>query len=146
MAGMGISLKWRRRFLDTAQLVAGWSKDPSSKVGAVIVRPDRTIAAVGFNGFPRGVVDGADRLGDRNEKLLFTLHAELNAILSAKEPLMGCYLFVWPLPPCCQCAGAIIQSGIQAVICPATEPERWKESITAGKKALFEAGVELHLV
>ena len=44
--------KWDARFLDLAVYVADWSKDPSTKVGAVLVRPDRTIAALGFNRFP----------------------------------------------------------------------------------------------
>jgi len=46
---------WHDRFFAMADLVGSWSKDPSTKVGAVIIRPDRTIASVGYNGFPRGV-------------------------------------------------------------------------------------------
>lgn len=60
--------KWDGRFLDLAVLVGEWSKDPSTKVGAVLVRPDRTIAAVGFNGFPRGVLDHPERYEDRPTK------------------------------------------------------------------------------
>ena len=131
-----MTASWRRRFIDLAAHVAQWSKDPSTQVGAVVVRPDKTIASIGFNGFARGVDDDRERLNDREQKLLFSLHAELNAILSAKEPLVGCSLFVWPLPPCAQCAGAIIQSGIKAVYGPADGPERWKESCGAAKKAL----------
>ena len=57
--------KWDERFIELARLVAAWSKDPSTKVGAVIVRPDRTVASVGFNGFARGVDDTEERLNDR---------------------------------------------------------------------------------
>ena len=78
--------KWIARFSDLAKEVSSWSKDPSSRVGAVIVRPDRTVASVGFNGFPRGVEDSQDVIADRDAKLLRTIHAELNAILAAKEP------------------------------------------------------------
>ena len=49
------SNKWETRFLEMARLVSGWSKDPSTKVGAVIVRPDKTIASVGYNGIAIGV-------------------------------------------------------------------------------------------
>lgn len=48
--------KWDARFLDLAVFIGDWSKDPSTKVGAVLVRPDRTIAGLGFNGFPRGQI------------------------------------------------------------------------------------------
>ena len=48
---------WDMRFAQLAKLVSLWSKDPSTKVGSVIVRPDKTIASVGFNGFPKGVPD-----------------------------------------------------------------------------------------
>ena len=48
-----------------AQLVASWSRDPSTQCGAVIVRPDKTVAAVGFNGFPRGADDSPALYPDR---------------------------------------------------------------------------------
>jgi dCMP deaminase len=110
------SEKWDRRFLDLAHHIAGWSKDPSTKVGAVIVRPDYTIASQGYNGFPRGVDDSLPIYEDRPLKLLRTVHAELNAILSAREPLHGCTVYVTPLCPCANCAAAIIQAGITRVV------------------------------
>lgn len=104
--------KWHERFFDLAELVGSWSKDPSTKVGAVIIRPDRTIASVGYNGFPRGV---GDIYTTRDDKLLRTVHAEANAIMSAREPLHGYTIYVTPLHPCANCAGLIIQSGIKVV-------------------------------
>lgn len=103
---------WHERFFALADLVGSWSKDPSTRVGAVIVRPDRTIASVGYNGFPRGV---ADIYTTREDKLLRTVHAEANAIISAREPLHGYTLIVTPLHPCANCAALIIQSGIKYV-------------------------------
>ena len=103
---------WHKRFFDMADLVGSWSKDPSTKVGAVIVRPDRTIASVGYNGFPRGV---EAVYTTRDAKLLRTVHAEANAILAAQEPLRGYTLYVTPLHPCANCAAFIIQSGIMQV-------------------------------
>ena len=44
--------KWKLRFLGLSEYIAQWSKDPSTKVGAVIVRPDKSIVSMGFNGFP----------------------------------------------------------------------------------------------
>jgi len=103
---------WHKRFFAMADLVASWSKDPSTKVGAVIVRPDRTIASVGYNGFPRGV---DDVYTNREDKLLRTVHAEANAILSAHEPLTDYTIYVTPLHPCANCAAFIVQSGITSV-------------------------------
>lgn len=136
--------KWIARFSDLAKEVATWSKDPSSQVGAVIVRPDRTVASVGFNGFPRGVEDSSFLIENRDAKLLRTIHAELNAILAAKEPLVGYSIFVWPFQPCAQCAAAIIQSGIKEVYCPYNDhiaQERWSESFKAALQMFDEARV-----
>lgn len=136
--------KWIARFSGLAKDVASWSKDRGTQVGAVIVRPDRTVASLGFNGFPRGVDDSMDRINNRNTKLLFTLHAELNAILASKEPLNGYSLFVWPFQPCAQCAGAIIQSGIKEVYFPYNDHishERWGESFKAALQMFDESRV-----
>lgn len=139
-----MNAKWQARFINLAKEVAGWSKDSGTQVGAVIVRPDRTVASIGFNGFPRGVEDRPENIVNRDTKLLRTIHAELNAILAAKEPLNGYSLFVWPFQPCAQCAAAIIQSGIKEVYCPYNDHmshERWSESFKAALQMFDEAGV-----
>ena len=152
--------KWTARFINLAEHVAGWSRDPSSKVGAVIVRPDRSIASVGFNGFARGVQDLPFRLNDRVTKLQYTVHAELNAILTAHEPLKNYAIYVWPFQPCAQCAASIIQAGIKNVFYPAlcrknadpsTDPkdmstDRWADSFFAARTMFREAGVVLHML
>ena len=93
-------MKWDYRFLDLAAVVASWSKDGSTKVGAVITDPDHRVVSLGFNGFPRGL-DDVDL--PREEKLRRTLHAEENALLFASRPLDGCSIFVTH-PPCARCA------------------------------------------
>jgi dCMP deaminase len=142
-----IEAKWQGRFIKLAEEISTWSKDPSSQVGAVIVRPDRTIASIGFNGFPRGVKDSYERIANRDTKLLFTIHAEMNAILSAKEPLKGYSLFVWPFQPCAHCAASIIQAGIKDVYCPFNAHldsyERWADSFKAALKMFDEAEVRV---
>ena len=97
-------MKWETRFLQLAKHVSTWSKDPSTKCGAVIVRPDRTVASIGFNGLPRNVDDSPERLLDRDKKLSYIVHAEANAILTAREPLNNCVVYIWPMQPCCHCA------------------------------------------
>src|SRR3990172_2103187 len=80
---------WDSRFLRLAEFVAQWSKDPNTKVGAVIVDGTHRIVSLGFNGFPRGV-DDDERLRNRELKLKLMVHAEMNAILFAGRALDGC--------------------------------------------------------
>ena len=131
---------WHKRFFDMADLVGSWSKDPSTKVGAVIVRFDRTIVSVGYNGFPRGV---DDTYGTREDKLLRTVHAEANAILTAQEPLHGCIMYVTPLHPCANCAGLIIQSGIEGVHykASAASSPAWEDHFNVMRQMFTQAGV-----
>lgn len=139
---------WDERFLALAKLVSSWSKDPSTKVGAVVVRPDRTVVSLGYNGFPRGTEDYHQLLNDRETKLRRTVHAEVNAILTAAEKLSGCSLYVTPLHPCAACAGIIIQSGIKRVVAHlAREPNpSWAEDFKAATRMFKEAGVDVALV
>lgn len=138
--------KWVERFINLAAHVATWSKDPSSQVGAVIIRPDRSVASVGFNGLPRAVSDDPARLTHRETKLLYTVHAELNAILAAREPLHGYSIVVYPFQPCAACAAAIIQAGISEVICPQSAESRWEESFKAARTMFHEAGTVVRWV
>jgi dCMP deaminase len=139
--------KWDFRFLALAQHIAQWSKDPSTKVGAVIVRPDRTIASMGFNGFARGVADLPERIADRPTKLMLTVHAEENAILSAHERVAGHWLYSSHFP-CVNCASRIVQAGIGRVIAMTTKEymERWAESVANSRVVFAEAGIHMDVV
>lgn len=140
--------KWDERFLQLAKHAASWSKDPSTQVGAVVVRRDRTVASMGFNGFPWGVEDSQERLEDRDTKYKLVVHAEANALLFAREPLFNCSLFC-TLQPCSTCTGLIIQSGIARVVAarPTEEQqERWGADMELAERMFTEAGVELVLV
>ena len=79
---------WDARFLEVAVLVSKWSKDPSTKVGAVIAK-GKFVVSLGFNGHPARVADSAERLEIREIKYRTIIHAEINAILSAGKPLEG---------------------------------------------------------
>ena len=57
-----MTTKWDLRFIGLAQHNSTWCKDPSTKVGCVVVGEDREIRSTGFNGFPRGIDDDEDRL------------------------------------------------------------------------------------
>lgn len=135
---------WDRWYIELAAFVAGRSRDPSTKVGAVIVRPDKTIASVGFNGFPRGVSDDPALYANREEKYKRVVHAEMNAILTAREPLHG-YTMYLSLMPCERCAVHVIQAGIKSVVAQAPSPEqseRWADAMATAIALFEEAGVE----
>ena len=132
--------------VEMAQHVAKLSKDPSTKVGAVIFDAKRRFVSAGYNGFPRGVADDGWRLNSRDVKYKLTRHAEANAIAFATGALDGATLVV--THPCCtQCAGAIIQAGIAHVMWPAPSEEfrsRWSEDIALSDMMFREAGVTVH--
>lgn len=136
--------KWNERFMAIADLVATWSKDESTKVGAVIVRPDRTICSTGFNGFARNVSDAAELYADRDVKLSRIIHAELNAILTAPEPVKGYRIYV-TRPPCAHCAATLIQAGVGSVVFRSGDEAfsaRWAESLRAATQMFAEAEVQ----
>lgn len=136
---------WDRRFLSLAAHVSTWSKDPSTKCGAVIVRGDRTIASLGFNGFARGLYDSPEVLEIRDEKYKRIIHAEMNAILFLREVSTADFtLYTWPLPPCCRCAAHLCQTGIGRVVAPRGAGAVWDRMGVQLTRSLFrEAGIEL---
>lgn len=115
---------WDNRFIALAEHIASWSKDPSTQVGAVIVDDKKRIVSVGFNGYPMGIPD--DDLDNRQSKYGKIIHAEQNAILFSKKDLTGFTIYVWPMPPCTQCASTIIQSGITRVVTCCANAEQFK--------------------
>ena len=140
--------KWDKRFIDLAYLVSSWSRDPSTKCGAVIVDPHKRIVSVGFNGFPRGTNDDEQLYADRKEKYPRVVHAEQNAILFSKRDITNCTIYVVPMLPCSQCAAAIIQSGITQVIAVAADPKtacRW-DNFRTSMKMFDEAGVTYKII
>jgi len=138
-------MNWKERFIQLAKHISLWSKDPSTKVGAVIVDSKNRIISTGFNGLPRGVTDTHERLNNRELKYPRIVHAEMNAILNAKSSVEGCTLYVFPIPPCSECAKAIIQAGIKKVIFRdyGGGVEKWSESFMVSKEMFEESGVKV---
>lgn len=147
-------LNWHRYFIDMAFLVAGKSKDRSTRVGAVIIGPDNEVRSTGYNGFPRGVDDDVNERHERPTKYLYTEHAERNAIFNAARhgvALAGCRLYLNSEPcPCADCTRAIIQSGIKMVIGPnITFPGKgdlWIQQQEAALNMLKEGGVSRTII
>ena len=140
-----MSEKWDVRFVKLAMHIANWSKDPSTKVGCVVVGEDREIRSTGFNGFPRGIKDDEERLLDREQKYPLICHAEENAIMHAARigvSLKGTTAYVtWP--PCSRCSRSLIQAGVSEVIYPSNVqiPDRWQSDFKIASEMMNEAGI-----
>lgn len=134
--------------LELARLVAGWSKDPSTQVGAVIADGSHRVVAVGYNGFPAGMADTPARYADKTEKYARIIHAEMNALLFMREhPTADMTLYTWPLPPCDRCAVMLLQAGLRHVVTPATWPQRhWEPAVARAQSYIEELGGTLRRV
>ena len=136
-------IKWDDRYIELARTMAIFSKDPSTKTGAVITM-NNAVIAMGFNGFPRGIADD-ERLNDRETKYKIIIHCEENAAITAARDLHGATLYTWPFPSCAPCASRAIQRGFVRVVAPHIPDElmeRWGSDIELTEQLFREAGVE----
>lgn len=136
--------KWDHRFLKLAVEVSTWSKDPSTKVGVVIVNY-RRIVSTGYNGFPSGMSDADELYFDRAEKYERVMHAEANAIIQAQQSVNGMIMYCSALP-CHKCALAIIQAGIVRVVSYQPQADllsRWRDSFNRMYDYFKESGVSV---
>lgn len=140
------STKWDERFIELAELVGSWSKDPSTQVGAVIVDTNNRIVSIGFNGFPKGVQDTEERLLDKDKKYAIVVHAEANALMFANSSVEGCTLYTYPFQPCSRCAGLIIQSGIKRIVSISNNNKNWEENFKLSRQLFKESGIILEYV
>lgn len=131
---------WTDRFLFLAEQVAQWSKDLSSKVGAVAVDSSRRIIETGYNGLPRGVNDLPERM-ERPAKYLWTSHAEENLVAhAARDRLFGTTVYVTHLC-CCRCARMLINAGVNKVVCGGGVTRMPQEEFDIAMQMFQEAGV-----
>ena len=142
---MEAQLNWDEYFMGMAVLSSLRSKDPSTKVGAVIVNDEKKVVSIGYNGMPRHIED-EDLTWNKGEgldsKYLYVCHAELNAILNARNgsSLANCTVYV-TLFPCNECTKALIQVGIKEVV---YLNDKYGDTIgvQASKKMLTLAGIK----
>lgn len=138
--------KWDLRFLEQARFTSGWSKDPSTKVGAVIVAPNRSIVSVGYNGFPQNMPDSPELYANREEKYSRIVHGEMNAAIWAQSSLVGCTLYTYPFAPCDRCFVHMLQLGLKRFVAPKASAElltRWGPALEKVRGYAKEANVEL---
>lgn len=131
-----MSKSWDEKGNLLAFHIAQWSKDPSTRVGAVIFDDLHRVMGVGYNGFPRGIPDVY--LADREIRHTRTVHAEINAILNSPNGGTTLYCTVYP---CCDCAGGIIQYGIKRIVTPRRRIEGWEDSQKIAKEMFAQAGI-----
>lgn len=142
--------KWDVRYINLAKEVASWSKDPSSKIGAVAVGGKGEVLSTGYNGFPRHILDMDERYADRSIKYKYIVHAEANCIYNATYngvSLKNSTMYVHGLPCCSECAKAIIQVGVSRVVMQG-DPfnERWRESVEQTLDMFKEARVQWEFI
>lgn len=142
--------EWDKYFITLAYLISMKSKDPSTRVGAVIVDKDNIIRSTGYNGLPRGVYDHSHRYINKDYKYNACNHAEENAILHCARigiSTANCIIYAtWH--PCAFCTKSIIQAGISEIVFHEEFPgnynsEKWAGSIEIAKEMLTEAGVAI---
>lgn len=157
------SEKWIKYFFTIASTVADQSKDPSTKVGCVVVNKYKHILATGYNGFPVGFHDTPERYNDRSFKLKHVCHAEANSIcqaVSSGTSFRDAVIFV-TLQPCIECCKLIVQSGISEVHFLINESKEiarmqelkekgdqvlndWRSSKDEALKMLIECGIRVY--
>ena len=140
------NISWDEYFMGMAVLSSLRSKDPSTQVGAVIVNEDKKVVSIGYNGMPRHIDDACltwEKGEGLNSKYLYVCHAELNAVLNARNgaSLNNCTVYV-TLFPCNECTKALIQVGIKEVV---YLDNKYADTVgvQASKKMLELAGVKV---
>jgi dCMP deaminase len=145
---------WDKFFMQHVYLAASKSKDPKTKIGAVLVR-ERHVLATGFNGIPRGVADEAKRM-ERPVKYFYMEHGERNALYTcARHGInpQGATLYTQGIP-CADCARGIIQCGVREVVVHGPwhyfqvsggHSAKWNESADHSRVMFAEAEVRLRI-
>lgn len=148
LAGDRVSLKWDERFLEIARLISTWSKDPSTKVGALAANLERRILAQGYNGFPAGARDSPMLYDDRTIKYHRIVHAEANIIFNACNfgvQLKLATVYIYGMYPCPECINALAQVGVARIAFQVGHSEnvhKWEELFhDVSKGILHELGI-----
>jgi dCMP deaminase len=136
---------WDLRFLSLAKHISNWSKDPSTKVGSVLVDDNKRVLSMGYNGFPAQIQDDEEDYLNRDLKLKKVVHAEVNSIIFAQRDLSNSTLYVWPFMPCSNCAGLVIQSGIKRVVTVENDNPKWQDSFKLTGEMFTDAGIILYM-
>ena len=108
-------LSWDEYFMNIAEAVATKSKDPSSKMGCVIVDKNKRVVSLGYNGLVQGAEESKMTLSERPMKYYFAIHSEMNALIFAKRDLTGCTIYN-RVATCENCLKYCLQAGIKRFV------------------------------
>ncbi len=113
---------WEAYAMDLAWVASSRSQDPYVKVGAVVLRRDRSVASTGYNGPPPGVeIDWSDRASRR----MLIIHAETNALRYTMPNQVRGGLLAVTHHPCMSCLPAIAAFGLDVVYSVELDPETY---------------------
>jgi dCMP deaminase len=141
------SMKWDVRFLEVSKLISSWSKDPSTKVGAIAVNSERRILAQGYNGFPSGTKDDLYRYSEPFVKHQMVVHAESNVIYNACNFRVGldhATIYVFGMYPCPECVKALGQVGVARIVFQLSDSktvEKWKQLFDISRQIMHELNI-----
>ena len=107
--------EWDEYFLDIAEVVSKKSKDPSSKMGCVIVDENHRVVSTGYNGMIQGADESKMTMSERPMKYFFATHSEMNAVLFAKKDLTDCTIYN-RVATCENCLKYCLQAGIKRFV------------------------------
>lgn len=141
-------MNWPTYFRNLAHVVKTKSKDNNTQIGAVLVGRDNTVVSLGYNSFPRGIDDSRPERQERPEKYYWFAHAERNAIYNAARSgvsTLDTTMYLTCGMPCCDCAIAIINSGVRNIYIEAggtgVKGAQWDENVIRSKQMFKESGV-----
>lgn len=147
---------WDETFMHDVYWWARRSKDPRTKIGAVLVLPgDKDPISHGYNGFARAVNDNEISRWERPEKYEWVVHAEENSVLNCSrkgQSSKGAIMYTQGIP-CARCADACLQGGIVEVVVHKQWQEyekqfswdKWIDSAKRSEKKFKEAGIKIRV-
>ena len=101
--------------MQIAEAAAVKSKDPSSKMGCVIVDQNKRVISLGYNGLVQGADESKMTLSERPMKYYFAIHSEMNALIYARRDLTGCTVYN-RVATCDNCLKYCLQAGIKRFV------------------------------
>ena len=107
-------MDWDRYFMGIAEAVAKRSKDPSTKVGCVIVGENYEPISFGYNGFVAGC-DESYMTFERPYKDMLSIHAEMNALIFAQRDIKNSRIYVTNAP-CDNCLKHLLQAKVKEIV------------------------------
>jgi dCMP deaminase len=133
--------------LEMSERFSEFSKDPTTKVGAIICDNNYRVLATGYNGFSAGYPDDYSSI-TREEKHLISIHAEVNAILNAAKNgvnLSNSCIYASE-HPCANCTAAIVNAGITRIVLREKTNlslSTWGKSLEMSQKIINSCQMEL---